>query len=80
MIINHRPTKVAALNTIVEELEQRFPQHSDQNDIVRIIKEVLGSPDQEAELQKMTDAAKDAREAEAMDVSHGEDDMEVDKD
>ncbi|KAI9746026.1 MAG: hypothetical protein M1818_000707 [Claussenomyces sp. TS43310] len=72
MILNHRPTKVAALNTIVEELEQRFPQHSDQIDIVQIIVEVLGSPDQEAELQAMTDAAKDARQAEAMDVSREE--------
>ncbi len=61
MILNLRPTKPENLNTIVEEMEERFPGDELQNEIVRVIAEVLGKPDGEAERQAMTDNAKEAR-------------------
>lgn len=61
MIMNLRPTKPEALNTIVEELETRFPGDEEQMAIVRVITEVLGKPDGEAERQAMTDNAMEKR-------------------
>ncbi len=63
MIMNLRPSKPENLNTIVEEMEERFPGDETQNEIVRVIAEVLGTPDGNAERQAMTDNAKEAREA-----------------
>lgn len=65
MIMNLRPTKPENLNTIVEEMEERFPEDHLQKEIVTIIAEVLGKPDGEAERQAMTDNAKEARMVEA---------------
>jgi hypothetical protein len=62
MIMNHRPTRVAALNTIVEELDVRFPSHSEQRVMVNIIKEVLGTGEGQSEEKGMegnTDAMVD---------------------
>lgn len=81
MIMNHRPTTVAALNTIVEELEQRFEDEAMQEEMVAIIIEVLGSPDASAEAEKMTKTAKDARDAKEKEIEESqqnEEEMEVD--
>jgi hypothetical protein len=61
MILNLRPTKPENLNTIVEEMEERFPGEERQFEIVRVIAEVLGKPDGEAERQAMSENAKEAR-------------------
>jgi hypothetical protein len=63
MIMNLRPTNAGNLNTVVEEMEDRFSDEQ-QEEIVAIIGEVLGRPDGEAERQAMTDNAKEAREEE----------------
>ena len=76
MIMNLRPTKPESLNTIVEEMEERFPDDV-QMEIVRVIGEVLGKPDGEAERQAMTDNAKEARK-EQLDQGSREEAMEVD--
>ncbi|CZR58131.1 uncharacterized protein PAC_08022 [Phialocephala subalpina] len=70
MIMNLRPTKPENLNTIVEEMEERFPGDELQWEIVGVIAEVLGKPDGEAERQAMTEEAKEARtkQQEGMDV------------
>jgi hypothetical protein len=75
MIMNLRPTKPENLNTIVEEMEERFPGDELQNEIVSAIAEVLGRPDGMAERQAMTDNAKEARKEEA---DRGDEGMEVD--
>jgi hypothetical protein len=41
MIFNIRPVSIAALNTIIEDMEERFDEQQ-QVDIVTIIAEVLG--------------------------------------
>jgi len=51
MIMNLRPKHVAALHTVIEEMEERFPDEATQQEIVEIILEVLGSPDDRAERQ-----------------------------
>jgi hypothetical protein len=61
MIMNLRPTKPENLNTIIEEMEDRYPNDEQQLKIVTLIAEVLGKPDGEAERQAMTDNAKEAR-------------------
>ena len=61
MILNLRPTKPENLNTIVEEMEGRFPGENLQFEIVGVIAEVLGKPDGEAERQAMSENAKEAR-------------------
>lgn len=61
MIMNLRPTKPENLNTIVEEMEERFPGDELQWEIVGAIAEILGKPDGEAERQAMTEEAKEAR-------------------
>ena len=63
MIMNLRPANAGNLNTVVEEMEDRFSDEQ-QEEIVAIIGEVLGRPDGEAERQAMTDNAKEAREEE----------------
>lgn len=64
MIMNLRPSKPENLNTIIEQMEDRFPQEETQYEIVRIIGEVLGRPDGEAERNAMTQNAKEARKVE----------------
>lgn len=64
MILNLRPTKPESLNTIVQEMEQRFPEDDTQLEIVRVISEVLGRPDGEAERHAMTETATNARKVE----------------
>jgi hypothetical protein len=61
MILNLRPTKPENLNTIVEEMEERFPGEELQFEIVGVIAEVLGKPDGEAERHAMSENAKEAR-------------------
>ncbi|KAE8445165.1 hypothetical protein EG329_013662 [Mollisiaceae sp. DMI_Dod_QoI] len=75
MIMNLRPTKPENLNTIVEEMEERFPGDDLQLQIVAVIAEVLGKPDGEAERQAMTHEAKEARKEQA----DKQDGMEVDE-
>ena len=77
MILNLRPTKPESLNTIVEEMEDRFPDEQ-QNEIVAVIAEVLGSPDGEAERQAMTDNAAEARKQQLDQKNRKEEGMEVD--
>jgi hypothetical protein len=77
MILNLRPTKPESLNTIVEEMEDRFPDEQ-QNEIVAVIAEVLGSPDGEAERQAMTDNAAEARKQQLDQENRQEEGMEVD--
>ncbi|KAH6896904.1 HRDC-like protein [Thelonectria olida] len=55
MILNLRPASVAALNTVIEEMSERFNEEQ-QEDMVTIISEVLGqfpppadAPDEAAE-------------------------------
>ena len=60
MILNLRPTKPENLNTIVEEMEDRFDEAA-QLDIVNAIAEVLGQPDGQAERKAMVDNAAEAR-------------------
>ena len=42
MVLNLRPSSVPALNTVVEDMEDRFP-YEKQEEIVNIIAEVLGA-------------------------------------
>ena len=42
MILNLRPASVPALNTVVEDMEDRFP-YEQQEEIVNIVAEVLGA-------------------------------------
>jgi hypothetical protein len=76
MIMNLRPANAGNLNTVVEEMEDRFSDEQ-QDEIVAIIGEVLGRPDGEAERQAMTDNAKEAREEEIKQVRK-EEVMEID--
>lgn len=62
MILNLRPTKPENLNTIVEEMEDRYPSDEQQQKIVDLIAEVLGTPDGVAEMQAMKENAKEARQ------------------
>ena len=79
MIMNLRPTKPENLNTMIEDMEERFPEDEQQNEIVEVIAEVLGRPDGAAERQAMADNAKEARK-EQSDQEAGEvqESMEVD--
>ncbi|KAG9231056.1 DNA-directed RNA polymeras-like protein III subunit RPC9 [Amylocarpus encephaloides] len=73
MILNLRPTKPENLNTIVEEMEERFPGDEDQLAILSVIEAVLGRPDGDAETKAMKANANKAREAEQGD----EEDVEI---
>lgn len=66
MIMNLRPTTGSSLNTIVEEMEDRFTDEQ-QLEILEIIVEVLGTADLGAEKQAMTEQteAKKGQEASA---------------
>lgn len=75
MILNVRPTKPENLNTIVEEMEGRFPGEEQQLAICAIITEVLGKPDGEAERQAMSDNAIEARK----EIERQGDNMELDE-
>ncbi|GKT46961.1 DNA-directed RNA polymerase III subunit rpc9 [Colletotrichum spaethianum] len=49
MILNLRPASVAALNTVIEEMSERFDENQ-QEEMVNIIAEVLGTfPQEEAQ-------------------------------
>jgi hypothetical protein len=61
MIMNLRPTKPETLNTIVEQMEERFPGDELQAEICAVIADVLGRPDGEAERKAMTSNAEEAR-------------------
>jgi hypothetical protein len=65
MIFNHRPTHISHLSFLLEEVGERFPEIETQWEIVKIIAEVLGTPDGEAERNAMEKNAKDARERQA---------------
>lgn len=41
MLFNHRPESIATLNTVVEDLEERFSEQ-DQEALINIVVEVLG--------------------------------------
>jgi hypothetical protein len=77
MILNLRPTKPENLNTIIEEMEERFPGDDVQAEILGVIANVLGRPDGEAERQKMTENARDARNQQ-LEVTQDDEEMEVD--
>ncbi|TDZ74642.1 DNA-directed RNA polymerase III subunit RPC9 [Colletotrichum sidae] len=51
MMINLRPASVAALNTVIEDMTERFDE-TQQEEIVNVIAEVLGAFPQEAEQQE----------------------------
>jgi hypothetical protein len=76
MIMNLRPANVSNLNTVVEEMTDRFSDEQ-QEEIVAIIGDVLGRPDGAAERQAMTDNAKEAREEEIKQIGQ-EEVMDVD--
>jgi succinyl-CoA synthetase alpha subunit len=77
MIMNLRPANGSGLNTILEEMGDRFSEDQ-QEEILVIIGEVLGTPDGAAERKVMADNAKEARmEQFKEEVQQGED-MEVD--
>jgi len=77
MIMNLRPTKPENLNTIVEEMEERFPGDELQLEIVREIASVLGRPDGVAETQAMANNAKAARKEEEEAADRDADEMIV---
>ncbi|CZS96419.1 hypothetical protein WAI453_009944 [Rhynchosporium graminicola] len=56
MIMNLRPTKLESLNTIVEEMDDRYTEDQ-QSEIVEIIRGVLGTADGNVERQAMVDQA-----------------------
>ncbi|KAL2882424.1 hypothetical protein SGCOL_002164 [Colletotrichum sp. CLE4] len=56
MILNLRPASVAALNTVIEEMPERFDENQ-QEEMVNIIAEVLGSFPQEAEAEEGAEEA-----------------------
>lgn len=59
MLFNHRPESVATLNTVVEDLEERFSEE-DQEALINSVVEVLGqapAPEESAEDVAMEDGA-----------------------
>jgi uncharacterized protein YdbL (DUF1318 family) len=76
MIMNIRPASESNLNTVLEQMEERFTDE-EQGQIVAIIGEVLGRPDGEAERHAMTENAKEARQEEYNQVSQQEEVMDV---
>ena len=76
MILNLRPTKPENLNTVLEEMEERFDDHQ-QLAIVAAIADVLGKPDGVAERQAMTDN-KEARKEQSDLESKQDEAMAVD--
>lgn len=62
MILNLRPSKPENLNTIIEEMEGRFPGDEEQMEILKVIGDVLGRPNDKANIQAMTENATKARE------------------
>ncbi|CAG8970896.1 hypothetical protein HYALB_00000875 [Hymenoscyphus albidus] len=61
MILNLRPSKPENLNTIIEEMESRFPGDEEQEQILNVIGDVLGRPDGKAESKAMAENANKAR-------------------
>lgn len=68
MILNLRPASVAALNTIVEDMAERFNDEQ-QEELLTIISEVLGQFDPPAEEEQTNGDAEAEAEAETADVS-----------
>ena len=56
MILNLRPASVAALNTILEDMSDRYTE-DEQEQMVSIISEVLGRFEEPAEAQGEEDVA-----------------------
>ncbi|KAH8596892.1 DNA-directed RNA polymerase-like protein III subunit RPC9 [Bisporella sp. PMI_857] len=57
MIINLRPTNPEALAPVIEEFEERFNEEDGtQQKLIKLIIDVLGSPDTDAERQSMADS------------------------
>jgi CHASE3 domain sensor protein len=79
MIMNLRPTTPAALNTVVQEMEERFPTDEEQETIVEIIREVLGSPDGESQRKEMEEGASRERERMAERIAKEQEAMEIDE-
>lgn len=63
MIMNIRPATQSALNTVIEQMEERYGDEQ-QAEMVEIIGEVLGRPDGEAERLAMAENATQARNEE----------------
>lgn len=79
MIMNHRPTHVSHLMFILEDLEERFPEPAVQQEIINIIADVLGTPDDEAERLAMSESAKGARERQVEAEAEDGHEMDVDE-
>lgn len=62
MILNLRPAKLENLNTIIEEMESRFPGDEEQLQILNAIGDVLGRADEKAVTKAMTENANKARQ------------------
>ncbi|KAG0653008.1 hypothetical protein D0Z07_0702 [Hyphodiscus hymeniophilus] len=76
LILNLRPANEGTLNTVLEEMAERFNDEQ-QAEMVQIIGDVLGRADGEAERQAMTENAKEARNVEYNQVSQQEEIMEI---
>ena len=86
MMLNLRPTKLENLNTIIQEMEDRFPGEEMQKEILAVITKVLGKPDDEAERQTMADNTEQLKKQQAEELEAQADQgpkeqvqMEVDK-
>ena len=77
LIMNLRPANEGVLNTVLEEMGDRFSDEQ-QAEMVEIIGDVLGRADGEAERHAMTENAKEARNVDFNQVSQQEEVMEVD--
>ena len=77
LILNLRPANEGNLNTVLEEMADRFTDEQ-QAEMVEIIGDVLGRADGEAERQAMTENAKEARNVDFNQVSWQEEVMEID--
>jgi hypothetical protein len=60
MILNLRPSSSAALNTMVEDMEERFTE-DEQNRILEVIAEVLGQPESSGYVGGEDDAVPSAK-------------------
>lgn len=77
MILNLRPTNLINLTTLIEEMDLRFTEEQ-QQEMVKIIAEVLGKPDSEANRQAMTENREARKEQSELANQEGQgEDMEV---
>lgn len=70
MILNMRPTDIQAMNSVIQEIDERYTE-SEQEDMLAAIVRVLGQPDEGAEREAME------RDKEAGIMAQGEG-MEID--